>query len=59
MLYERDEELFTTAGAEGERDERTDEKADFEAGVAQMDELQSAAEEQNKEALPAVGEAEK
>ena len=42
--------------AEGERG---DEKADFEAGVLQMDDLRLAAEKQDKEAMPAVGEAEK
>ncbi|CAM9818990.1 unnamed protein product [Laminaria digitata] len=59
LLYEGDESVFATIEAEGERDERGDEKADFEAGVVQMDDLRLAAEEQNKEVLPAVGEAEK
>lgn len=59
LLYEGDESVFATIEEEGERDERGDEKADFEAGVVQMDDLRLAAEEQNKEVLPAVGEAEK
>lgn len=56
MLYEGDDDVFATTESEGERG---DDQADLEAGVVQMDDLRLAAEEQAKEALPVVGEAEK
>lgn len=56
LLCGGDDDAFVTTETEGERG---DEKADLEAGVVQMDDLRLAAEEQDKEALPVVGEAEK